>query len=272
MIFDSLKAYLRGGLTGRRIARAILRRIRAFPHNVAYELGAGPGSENYSRLAQFENAHRGERSFVLGNGPSLARTDLSRIQREHAIGVNHIFLIFDQVPFRPTYYVSMNELILRQSAERISQLQMPRFLNWGYRHLFGGLEGVAFLRESYRPHFSLDIKQGIWGGATVTFAALQIAYFMGFEEVVLIGVDHHYQATGTPHTEVVSKGSDPNHFHPSYFPAGFRWHLPDLAISEYAYRLADQAFQSAGRRILDATIGGRLEVFPKVAYDQIVRS
>jgi hypothetical protein len=109
----------------------------------------------------------------------------------------------------------------------------------------------------------------LWEGATVTFVAMQLAYFMGFKQVILIGVDHNFTSTGKPNTTVVSTGADPNHFHPGYFGKGFRWQLPDLETSEIAYRMAKSAYEKNGREILDATIGGKLTVFPKVNFDTI---
>jgi len=87
--------------------------------------------------------------------------------------------------------------------------------------------------------------------------------------VILIGVDHNFQTKGKPNETVVSEGDDPNHFNPGYFGKGFRWQLPDLETSERAYTMAREAYQKAGREILDATIGGKLQVFPKVAYDSL---
>jgi hypothetical protein len=63
-----------------------------------------------------------------------------------------------------------------------------------------------------------------------------------------------------------STGDDPNHFAPNYFGKGFRWHLPDLEGSELAYRVAKHIFAMNGRKIFDATINGKLDVFPKAAY------
>ena len=65
---------------------------------------------------------------------------------------------------------------------------------------------------------------------------------------------------------MVSNGDDPNHVDARYFGKGFRWQLPDLASSETGYRMARQAYESAGREILDATVGGKLQIFPKVEY------
>ena len=96
--------------------------------------------------------------------------------------------------------------------------------------------------------------------------AIQLAFYMGFKEVVLIGVDHSYKFEGQPHAAVVSTGDDPNHFNDQYFGKGFKWHLPDLEGSEMSYRVADFVYKQNGRRIIDATVGGKLQVFPKVDY------
>ena len=92
---------------------------------------------------------------------------------------------------------------------------------------------------------------------------------MGIEKVILIGVDHNFTTKGKPNTTVTSQGDDPNHFNPGYFGKGFRWQLPDLDTSERAYRMAQEAYQKAGRQVIDATIDGKLTVFPKASYDSL---
>jgi hypothetical protein len=103
-------------------------------------------------------------------------------------------------------------------------------------------------------------------GATVTYAALQLAFHMGYEEAVLLGVDHAFEAKGEPHSVVLAERPDSDHFDPAYFGNGVRWQLPDLETSEVAYGFARTHFERAGRRVVDATIGGKLTVFPKVDY------
>jgi hypothetical protein len=98
---------------------------------------------------------------------------------------------------------------------------------------------------------------------------MQLAYFMGFDEVVLIGVDHSFKTKGTPNITVISEGDDEDHFASEYFGKGFRWQLPDLEASEIAYMKAKEAFEADGRKIIDATIDGKLTVFPKADYEQI---
>jgi hypothetical protein len=103
----------------------------------------------------------------------------------------------------------------------------------------------------------------------VTFVALQLAFYMGFEQVILIGVDHNYATQGKPNTTVVSQGDDQSHFNTSYFGKGFRWQLPDLETSERGYRMTRLTYELAGRQVLDATLGGKLNVFQKVDYNSL---
>jgi hypothetical protein len=220
-----------------------------------------------NRLAAMKNQHQGERCFILGNGPSLKRTDLSLLEDEFTFGLNRIYLLFDEIGFATTYYVSVNKLVIQQCAEEIVQrVPSPKFISWRARELIEFASDMMFLRPKPEPGFHTDITEGIWEGATVTYVAMQIAYYLGFETVILIGVDHSFETKGTPHETVVSGGDDPNHFDPDYFGKGFRWQLPDLQTSELAYRLAKYQFERSGREIIDATIGGQLQVFQKIHY------
>ena len=92
---------------------------------------------------------------------------------------------------------------------------------------------------------------------------MQLAYHLGFTDVILVGVDHSFATQGPANKLVTSQGPDPNHFDPSYFGAGIRWQLPDLEVSEASYRLARQHFEADGRRIRDATVGGKLDRVPE---------
>ncbi|MBE9507210.1 MAG: DUF115 domain-containing protein [Chloroflexi bacterium] len=225
---------------------------------------------NIRRLRALQDRHRGERCFVIGNGPSLKQTDLSLLENEITFGMNRIYLLFDELGFATSYYVSINKLVIKQCAhEIVEKVPCPKFIGWHTCDLIDFLPDMMFLYHHGSPRFSTDITKGLWDGATVTYAAIQVAYYMGFEQVILIGVDHSFATKGEPGKVIVSQGDDPNHFDPQYFGKGFRWGLPDLETSELAYRLALHQFTSAGREIMDATIGGKLQVFPKVDYNTL---
>jgi hypothetical protein len=255
-------------LTPARVSAALERRVVDVPHALSFRFSA-EARANRARIERFRDRHRGERCFILGNGPSLGRMDLSPLRGEITFGMNRIYLLFPRLDFVPTYYTCINELVLEQYAGDIARLSMPRFLNWNRRQLFGNRDDVAFLRTGLglRDFFGEDAGHTLCSGGTVTFVTLQLAYYMGFREVILIGVDHRFAEGGTPNRVAVrSAARDDDHFHPEYFPRGSRWQLPDLRRSELAYALAREAFARAGGRVLDATDGGRCPVFERADY------
>ena len=118
--------------------------------------------------------------------------------------------------------------------------------------------------------FYQDLEQQIWcEGCTVTYCAMQVAFYLGFETVILVGVDHGFPNAGVPNKLVTAIGADKNHFHPDYFGKGVRWQYPDLASSEVSYRVAKAVYEQYGRRILDATINGNLTAYSKVDYAEL---
>lgn len=242
-------------------------------HSLAWALSRERGRSRRA-LERFKDAHGGQRCFILGNGPSLQKTDLSLLRGEITLGMNRIYLAFDSMGFSTTYYVSVNTLVIEQCAEEIRSLTMPKFVTWRGREWLGRQPNLIYLDTDYTgaPAFSTDARGRIFEGSTVTYVALQLAFHMGFEEVILIGVDHRFSAQGPANATVVSQEGDRDHFSQDYFGPGFRWQLPDLEASEAAYRLARQAFEASGKRVLDATVGGALEVFPKVEYPSLFGS
>jgi hypothetical protein len=230
--------------------------------------------ESIRRLTALKDIHRGKRAFVIANGPSLKQIDMSRLKNEFTFGMNRIYLMFPELGFSTTYLTVVNDLVIEQTASDLAALSLPKFIAWRSRRRFGSDLPIAqlptFLYTSYTGRrFSRDVRGRVWEGATVTNVTLQLAFHMGFQQVILIGVDHNYTAVGKPNTTVVSQGDDPNHFSTSYFGKGFRWQLPDLETNEVGYAMAREAYQKAGREVLDATVGGKLTIFPKVDYDSL---
>ena len=227
--------------------------------------------DSNQRLNKYQNRYHGQRCFVIGNGPSLTNTDLSLIKDEYTFGMNRIYLAFKDWGFQTSFLVSVNDLVIEQCHQEFSEMNLPKFFSWRSKDvLFPDGEpdkNSLFLYTTYTgPKFNRRITSRFWEGSTVTYVCLQLAFCMGFEEVNLIGVDHSFDTKGKANQTVISSGDDPNHFSPEYFGKGFRWQLPDLDTSEVSYQIAHQNYLSAGRQVFDATVGGKLEVFPKVDY------
>jgi hypothetical protein len=180
------------------------------------------------RLLQYRNRYSDQDCFIIGNGPSLNKMDLSLLNDYYTFGLNKIFLIFSRVALHLDFLVSVNPLVLMQSIDEFNKLDIPKFTS------FLGSQGLdGFDDRTYKIYTtggvtaSGDIMEPICEGFTVTNVALQVAHFMGFKNVFLIGVDHNFKQTGKPNEEQSMKDDDVNHFDPNYFK-GHQWHLADL--------------------------------------------
>ena len=219
------------------------------------------------RLQRFSDCHRGERLVLVCNGPSLNQTDFSLIRREVSMGLNKIFLGFRRLHFYPRYYVAINRRVIEQSAREIAQLNCVRFLkNMGNSNPLPESALTYLLHSRTDERFHPDVSEGFFEGYTVTFAALQLAFFMGFSKVAIVGMDHRYSYTGLPNEPHALQGPDQNHFDPSYF-SGHTWDNPDLANSERFYAIARSAYEADRRSILDCTVGGACQVFKKARLE-----
>lgn len=248
-------------------AAVMLRRLR----HACWLIGPAARA-NRSRLAELHDLYRGRRCFVLGGGPSLTQMDLSFLREELTIGSNAIFLLFEHMGFRPTFYTVEDILVAEDRAREINALRgMTKLVPIDLAYCLRPDPCTVYVNFLYRyegcPRFSADLGTTAYWGGTVTFLNLQLAYYLGCREVYLLGVDHSYAVPeDRDGTVIVSRTADVNHFHPNYFGPGYRWHDPRLDRMEAAYECARRFGEQNGMRILNATVGGRLEIFPRVDY------
>ena len=188
---------------------------------------------------------------VIGNGPSLRDVPVEFLCRYPTFGANRIYL-----KFLPDYYVVINPLVCQQNHDDIQRIQRTKYVRAGM-----GLEGYQ-LHSSTREPFSFHPLKWVNEGYTVTYVSLQLAYWLGFETVLLVGVDHRYTFDGKPNEKRHMDGDDPNHFDPAYF-RGQDWNNPDLGKSESYYRWAREVYRRNGRQVVNLTKGSSLDVFER---------
>lgn len=199
------------------------------------------------------NAHKNETCIIACNGPSLKDVPLDMLNDHITFGLNKCHLLKG---FRPTYFVCVNPLVLAQLPSEVYQQTY-----WKFTTRLLNDSHAWTLRSMRTPMFSYSPLDYVYEGHTVTFVALQLAFYMGFSRVIMVGLDHKYEFAGMPNEQQLLVGDDPNHFHPDYFN-NCLWHTPDLTKSEEAYGMALRAFVDVGRTIVNATPGTALTVFP----------
>jgi hypothetical protein len=141
--------------------------------------------ESRQHLAELKDRHRGRRAFIIGNGPSLQQTDLSKLRGEFTFGMNRFYLAYPELGFTTSYYLSVNSLVIEQCAQDILALPIPKFISWRSRPYISpqGYASVpvsaplVFLHTTYTgPKFAADARSRLWEGATVTYVAMQLAF------------------------------------------------------------------------------------------------
>lgn len=223
---------------------------------------------DFSRLSRLKGKHSGKDAFLMCNGPSLNRVDFSSLDLGQFVlfGLNKIHLGINLGIPLPHYTIAVNKKVIIH----LTQDPTFQFNTVIFSHRAGQVlpesDEVFYINTNPHnlPRFSLDCHVGVHEGWTVTHAALQIIFYMGIRRCVIVGLDHNFSTDPTRANETETKvGEDLDHFVPHYFSDGQDWDLPDLENSELSYRSARLMFEKVGGLILDATAGGKCDVFLK---------
>ncbi|MBE2260865.1 MAG: hypothetical protein IAE88_18570, partial [Rhodobacteraceae bacterium] len=81
------------------------------------------------RLTLLKERHRGERTVLVANGPSLNRMDLAFLRRETTIGLNKIHLGIKKFGFYPRYLVAVNDRVVTQAADDLKAMNCVKFIS-----------------------------------------------------------------------------------------------------------------------------------------------
>lgn len=230
------------------------------------------------KIEDFLDKHKGERCFVICNGPSLNKHNLNLLKNEITIGANRIYL---HESFSPTYYTIEDSRDVQQFHEEINNWTKPqiKFIPFDYRTVITGDDVVYIKFRKYKRgqlgnyvfKFVEKPKPIFYWGGSVTFLSLQLAHWMGCNPIYIIGADHYWGEKSKRRGVEISTEDDKWHFHPDYYGKGKEWNLPVVDRITRSYECARKAANMYGFRIYNATIGGYLEVFDRVDYDALFR-
>lgn len=241
------------------------------------------------RLNRIKGRHEGHQCFIMGNGPSLNKMDLELFKDEYVWGSNRCYLLFDRISWRPKFYTAVDTRVVPDNANEISALTnalnetiffFP--INFRYKNVLQSNTNIYWYEERYLNEknlpfsmFSIEADRFVYSVHTVTIAALQLAVYLGFNPIYLIGCDTRYTIPKSVKFEdgksdlLVSTEEDPNHFSPDYFGPGKKWHDPHVERMIFHYEQAKRVCDEIGVNVYNATLGGNLEVFPRVDYKEL---
>lgn len=234
---------------------------------------------NEERLRSLKGKYQGKRIFIVCNGPSLRPDDLERIHQsgDYSFGCNRIHFIYDKTHWRPTFFTMMD---IGPLADRIDIMRQATAEMQFYREdtyttirqlpdkpiaLLRTIDNPQLLEH---PQFAEDPSKKIFFIETTTYCMMQLAVYMGFKELYVIGCDNNYSINVMKDGTRVETGVH------SYFSGFGNQHDDHATVSRIwanniAYDTAQQYASAHGIQIMNATRGGHLEAFERVDFDSL---
>lgn len=238
--------------------------------------------ETIARWQHLKGRYAGRRAFLIGNGPSLNRTELYLLRDEFTMVFNRFDLMLERINWTPNFYVVSDDRVLmdildvaNQMARRVDLAFFPDIhpYNVDFRGKIEPRSNVHWLFLD-RASFSLDLPYcGM--NKTVANVGLQILGFLGFTEIYLVGVDMTYSIPSraiidNPRDITSLEDDDDSHFDPRYFGRGRKFHVPMVDEMFAKFEEGRRFFEPQGIRIFNATRGGELEVYPRVDFVEVL--
>ncbi len=220
-------------------------------------------------LSSFKDVHQGQRCFLIGNAPSLAKLDLTKLRGELAFTVNRGYLAAPLGLPKTPYYLMTDPLTYGPYVNEVRRADVGRRFYRAdicelpeYRDAPDREPAICFPFHQAptmdEGHFACDATTGVFRGFTVLLDGAQLAFMMGFAELYVIGCDLDYEQAethvyGTGPIERQRRGAMP---------------VPKVL---QAMAVAGRVFEQHGRIFANAGVGGRLDTIPRVDYDELFR-
>ena len=239
-------------------------------------------NNNSLRLERLKNTHKGERCFLIGNGPSLTGEDLNLLQNEYTFGTNMVYKIFDKTDWRPSFHCVSDTIYASKLGLELSEMvKSPLFTTERtYRRMRKKPIDTTYVHTIQTERYKVrgNIQAYCMIKATVLSLAAEMAFHMGFKEIYLLGVDctnphdkgGHFTDNYT--TKEVAE-TDINRIKTrmkaeTLTTKQIGEHIIDRSMEVYA--LLNQYASKHGIQIYNATRGGNLEIFPRVQLEDVL--
>lgn len=239
---------------------------------IALKRKLGYQDKRYLWIKNLHNSHKGERCFVIATGPSLLIEDLEKIKNEYSFSMNSIIKAFPKTKWRPDFYMIQDEYVYDKLEQELFEIAEKE----DFIISAGGVIPQRYISaEKYKEFplhylnhkmfrkkgwgkfkFSDDCYSVIYDGYTVALSVLQMACYMGFKEIYLLGCDCNYNLSK-------SHFIDYGHHDPKAIFTGDR-----LIQGHYEFKkFAD----SKGIKVINCTRGGMLEVYPRMELEVVLK-
>lgn len=233
-------------------------------------------ADDLKRIKALKNTNRCSRCFIIGTGPSLRIEDLELLKNEITFAPNRVYELFDKTDWRPTYYVNQDHNLIQTFTDKIMSVEAEKiFIPVDYKDKFVGDKYNFFVlkHKDFYPNaapFSRDISKYLAQGFTVIYGAIQIAIYMGYTEIYILGVDHNYQITRDANGNVLRNDSDKENYATGMQNYVNQSNLPRVEETTIAFETVEKLSKRLGVKIYNCTRGGKLDAFERKNLDDVL--
>lgn len=232
-------------------------------------------------IRSLKDTKKGETCFIVGNGPSLKASDLESLSDYDTFATNRIYLIFSETNWRPTYYLAIDNNILDDNLDDIVNAEAGiKLLNTttkkkvedrvGNNTKFINIFGRYIISPARyeTKHIKYDVSKSFSLSYSVTGVAIELAVYMGYKNIYLIGVDHSYTNAITK-DGVLKRTAGVKDYFGNLKSKSYSIQYID-AVNSYYTALGKHA-ERYGSKVFNATRGGKLDIFNRVNIDEIIQ-
>ena len=229
----------------------------------------------------YKNLYLGKRCFILGNGPSLNIDDINLLRWEYTFVSNKFYYCFDKINYTPSFYAVEDFLVIKQHHKEIdSIIDIPCFIPLKFKKYFkqnqnkiffnvDSVDKTKLLQNIDFPNFSYDCLNEINWGSSIVYTQIQLAVYMGFKNIFLLGMDHDYKINSKPEQQLIYNNEN-NHFLSGYLKVGELWNNPQLPVLEKSFDKARQCTENIGVNIINVSRKTKLQSFQRGVLEDIL--
>lgn len=242
--------------------RMVFEFIQTVPRRLGYY------DSRFDTLKAWKDRYKGKRCFITCTGPSLTIPDLEMLKDEYVFGMNSICLIHDKTEWKPDFFgiqdrnvfVKVKDALLSTDNGFVfAPYQYKKWYNtpleWTYFHISGSYHLYEMRYGKMFSKFSDNCYTTVYDGYTITYSIMQLALYMGFDELYLLGADCNYMGNSQHFIE-----------HGNYS------NCPDKMAGRLftSYDIAKRYADEHNIKIINVTRGGHLEIFPRMSLEDVL--
>lgn len=244
------------------------RALKEYMYTVPRRMGVI--QNKYKPLKEMHNKYKGKRCFIICTGPSLTIEDLEKLSDEYCFGMNSTCLCHDKTKWKSDFFSVQDVAVFRKINQAMLTTdngtvfipsgftKVGQVLDSWIQYQTQGSYHIYEMRYKtrYYARFSDDCYISVYDGYSISYSIMQLAIYLGFDEIYLLGCDCSYL------------GKKQHFIEHGHCDVSFK-EAPNKLFA--AYNTALQYASTHNVKIFNATRGGALEIFPRVILEDVLK-